>query len=229
MCRRLALGDDRPMLTPTPQMTIRSAWSADGERLAEIFCQAFESIAPTHGFPVEPPSREFTRFKSPRDALADPGVSRPHAPRASARAPTPATPHMSERVIRSKLAIVAALRVLLVAAGAVPAAAGKTVTVSTTADDTLVSDGGGCSMREAILVASGLPGGDECRPGPAPGDGEDRGAGRPLRAEPAARSSSSGSAGRSRSRALAPARREPRSTQHASPVLDVLGRLRSPE
>ena len=51
------------MLTPTPQMTIRRALSGDGERLAEIFYQAFESIAQAHGFPVEPPSREFTRFK----------------------------------------------------------------------------------------------------------------------------------------------------------------------
>ena len=60
---RLALGDDRPMLTPTQKMTIRTALAADGERLAEIFYQAFESIAQAHGFPVEPPSREFTRFK----------------------------------------------------------------------------------------------------------------------------------------------------------------------
>ncbi|MBV8989504.1 MAG: hypothetical protein JO372_13180, partial [Solirubrobacterales bacterium] len=44
-------------------MTIRTALAGDGERLAEIFYQAFESIAQAHGFPVEPPSREFTYFR----------------------------------------------------------------------------------------------------------------------------------------------------------------------
>ncbi|MBV9194691.1 MAG: GNAT family N-acetyltransferase [Solirubrobacterales bacterium] len=51
------------MRTATTQLTIRDASAADGERLAEIFYDAFESIAQSHSFPVEPPSREFTRFK----------------------------------------------------------------------------------------------------------------------------------------------------------------------
>jgi GNAT superfamily N-acetyltransferase len=43
-------------------VAIREADPDDGEDCARIFYDAFESIAVRHHFPIEPPSREFTRF-----------------------------------------------------------------------------------------------------------------------------------------------------------------------
>lgn len=42
---------------------VREATAADAEDCARIFYDAFEAIAARHNFPVEPPSREFTRFR----------------------------------------------------------------------------------------------------------------------------------------------------------------------
>ncbi len=50
------------MLTPTRDITIRQATPDDGERLADVFYDAFESIAEAHNFPVEAISREFGSF-----------------------------------------------------------------------------------------------------------------------------------------------------------------------
>jgi GNAT superfamily N-acetyltransferase len=47
----------------TRELTIREATPADGERLGEIFYDAFDSIATAHNFPIEAISPEFTRFK----------------------------------------------------------------------------------------------------------------------------------------------------------------------
>jgi GNAT superfamily N-acetyltransferase len=59
------------MLSPTRQLTIREATAGEGDRLAEIFYDAFESIAAAHNFPVEPISQEFTRFKVTEMLAAD--------------------------------------------------------------------------------------------------------------------------------------------------------------
>lgn len=42
---------------------VRKATAEDADSCSRIFYDAFESIATQHNFPVEPPSREFTRFK----------------------------------------------------------------------------------------------------------------------------------------------------------------------
>lgn len=49
--------------TPAGELAIRSATPADGDRCAEIFYDAFAAIATRHGFPAEPGSPEFTRYK----------------------------------------------------------------------------------------------------------------------------------------------------------------------
>src|SRR5256885_13750977 len=48
---------------PVTNVIVRQATAEDADRCAEVFYDAFESIAVRHSFPVEPPSREFTRFK----------------------------------------------------------------------------------------------------------------------------------------------------------------------
>jgi predicted N-acetyltransferase YhbS len=45
-------------------LTVRTATADDAEDCGRIFYDAFESIAARHRFPVEPGSREFTRFKA---------------------------------------------------------------------------------------------------------------------------------------------------------------------
>ena len=45
------------------QHAIRQAVPADAEQCGRIFYEAFESIATRHNLPIEPSSREFTRFK----------------------------------------------------------------------------------------------------------------------------------------------------------------------
>ena len=45
------------------QHAIREAVPADAEQCGRIFYEAFESIATRHNLPIEPSSREFTRFK----------------------------------------------------------------------------------------------------------------------------------------------------------------------
>jgi predicted N-acetyltransferase YhbS len=45
------------------QLTIREGKATDAEQCGRIFYEAFESIATRHDLPVEPASREFTRFK----------------------------------------------------------------------------------------------------------------------------------------------------------------------
>jgi GNAT superfamily N-acetyltransferase len=62
------------MLTPTRSVTIHEATPGDGDRLAEIFYDAFESIAAAHKFPIEPGSPEFARFKV-REMLAGDGFT----------------------------------------------------------------------------------------------------------------------------------------------------------
>jgi CSLREA domain-containing protein len=68
------------------------------------------------------------------------------------------------RRIRPKLAIVATLALVVLAGGAGTAAADTTVTVNATFDETTVGDGS-CSLREAILFADALPGGEDCGQG----------------------------------------------------------------
>jgi GNAT superfamily N-acetyltransferase len=46
----------------TSEILVRRATADDADSCARIFYDAFESIAGRHGFPVEPPSREFTHF-----------------------------------------------------------------------------------------------------------------------------------------------------------------------
>ena len=41
---------------------VREATPEDGDHCGRIFYDAFESIATRHNLPIEPPSREFTRF-----------------------------------------------------------------------------------------------------------------------------------------------------------------------
>jgi GNAT superfamily N-acetyltransferase len=60
---------DEPTAT---DVWVRAASATDADRCAEIFYDAFESIAARHSFPPEPPSREFTRFKV-ADMLSNPG------------------------------------------------------------------------------------------------------------------------------------------------------------
>jgi predicted N-acetyltransferase YhbS len=60
------------VIASTSTTTIRSATSADAEKCGRIFFDAFESIAARHGFPTEPGSPEFTRWKV-ASMLADEG------------------------------------------------------------------------------------------------------------------------------------------------------------
>jgi predicted N-acetyltransferase YhbS len=53
--------------------TVRPAAEHDAEAIGRIFFDAFAAIAARHGFPPEPGSPEFTRFKTAA-MLADPGV-----------------------------------------------------------------------------------------------------------------------------------------------------------
>src|SRR5437762_935572 len=48
---------------PATELIVRDATLQDAEACGRIFYDAFESIASAHIFPVEPGSREFTRFK----------------------------------------------------------------------------------------------------------------------------------------------------------------------
>lgn len=48
---------------PASELAIRSATTADGDRCAEIFYDAFAAIATQHSFPVEPGSPAFTRYR----------------------------------------------------------------------------------------------------------------------------------------------------------------------
>ena len=57
-----------------PQVVVRAAAAGDADACARIFYDAFESIAASHNFPVEPASREFTRFKV-AEMLADDGFA----------------------------------------------------------------------------------------------------------------------------------------------------------
>src|SRR5581483_11974925 len=52
------------MSTLTTSTVVREATAADTEECGRIFYDAFESIAAPHHCPVEPGSREFTRFKA---------------------------------------------------------------------------------------------------------------------------------------------------------------------
>jgi GNAT superfamily N-acetyltransferase len=56
------------------EVTIRAANTPDAESCGRIFYESFESIATRHNLPVEPPSRDFTRFKATQ-MLADPGFA----------------------------------------------------------------------------------------------------------------------------------------------------------
>jgi GNAT superfamily N-acetyltransferase len=47
---------------PVIRPTVREATPQDGDDCGRIFYDAFESIATRHNLPIEPPSREFTRF-----------------------------------------------------------------------------------------------------------------------------------------------------------------------
>jgi GNAT superfamily N-acetyltransferase len=47
---------------PTTGVTVREATEEDADNCARIFYDAFEAIATRHNLPLEPPSREFTRF-----------------------------------------------------------------------------------------------------------------------------------------------------------------------
>jgi hypothetical protein len=55
-------------------VNVREATPDDAETFARIFYDAFESIATRHRFPIEPTSREFTRFKVSQ-MLADEGFA----------------------------------------------------------------------------------------------------------------------------------------------------------
>jgi predicted N-acetyltransferase YhbS len=58
---------------PAGELTIRSATTADGDRCAEIFYDAFDAIATRHSFPIEPGSPAFTRYKV-SEMLATEGI-----------------------------------------------------------------------------------------------------------------------------------------------------------
>jgi GNAT superfamily N-acetyltransferase len=62
------------MSTLTTSIAVREASAADAAECGRIFYDAFESIAAPHHFPVEPGSREFTRFKAAQ-LIADPGIA----------------------------------------------------------------------------------------------------------------------------------------------------------
>jgi predicted N-acetyltransferase YhbS len=62
------------MSTLIAATVVREATAADAEECGRIFYDAFESIAAPHHFPVEPGSREFTRFKAAQ-LIADPGIA----------------------------------------------------------------------------------------------------------------------------------------------------------
>jgi GNAT superfamily N-acetyltransferase len=58
----------------TARLSIREATSDDAARCAQVFYDAFVSIADRHNFPAEPPSPEFTSFKV-GEMLADDGFA----------------------------------------------------------------------------------------------------------------------------------------------------------
>ena len=68
------------------------------------------------------------------------------------------------RAIGTELAIIAAVAIAAVASGASTAAADTTVKVNTTSDESTVADGT-CSLREALLFANGVQGGEDCGSG----------------------------------------------------------------
>jgi predicted N-acetyltransferase YhbS len=51
------------VVAPAAEITVREATPDDADELGRIFYDAFESIASQHGFPIEPPSREFTGWR----------------------------------------------------------------------------------------------------------------------------------------------------------------------
>ncbi len=59
---------------PATGLVVRDATADDADSCARIFYDAFAAIAGRHNFPIEPPSREFTRFKV-SDMLADDGFA----------------------------------------------------------------------------------------------------------------------------------------------------------
>jgi GNAT superfamily N-acetyltransferase len=59
-----------PLIRPI----VREATHEDGEDCGRIFYEAFQSIATRHNLPIEPPSREFTRF-SVAEMLANEGFA----------------------------------------------------------------------------------------------------------------------------------------------------------
>ena len=56
---------------PATGLIVREATLEDGERCGRIFYDAFESIATRHNHPIEPSSREFTRFMVGQMLAAD--------------------------------------------------------------------------------------------------------------------------------------------------------------
>jgi GNAT superfamily N-acetyltransferase len=58
---------------PAIRPTVREATVEDGDECGRIFYDAFASIATRHNLPIEPPSREFTRFMV-GEMLANDGV-----------------------------------------------------------------------------------------------------------------------------------------------------------
>ena len=56
------LANAEAIQSPAIRPTVREATPEDGDASGRIFYDAFESIATRHNLPIEPPSREFTRF-----------------------------------------------------------------------------------------------------------------------------------------------------------------------
>jgi GNAT superfamily N-acetyltransferase len=56
------LAKAEPIQSPPIGPTVREATPEDSDECGRIFYDAFESIATRHNLPIEPPSREFTRF-----------------------------------------------------------------------------------------------------------------------------------------------------------------------
>ena len=65
-------GHTETIQPPAIRPTVREATPEDGDDCARIFYDAFESIATRHNLPIEPPSREFTRFMA-EEMLANDG------------------------------------------------------------------------------------------------------------------------------------------------------------
>ena len=59
---------------PPPLVLVREATPDDAEACGRIFYDAFESIAARHNLPIEPGSRQFTRFKA-SEMLAAHGIA----------------------------------------------------------------------------------------------------------------------------------------------------------